>query len=120
MLSKLSRRRLIELFIKHRYLYNQGNNTLAQLAVIPVEKIAIVAATAKYLIGDHVSMTVIYIAGGTYLCYRVFIRWFIGFLWHKEDAYDLETEWNRGKVPPSRVEVINCEEIAKCIKEETK
>lgn len=105
--AKLSRRRLIEIFVRHRYFYNQGNNTLATLSVIPIEKIAIIAASVKYLLGDHISSWVIYTAAGAYLVYRVLVRWMIGYIWHRSDGYDIESEWNKGKVPPSRVEVIN-------------
>ena len=118
MMSKLSRRRLIELFIKHRYWYNQGSNVFAQVAVIPLEKLAIVAATTKYFLGDHISNEVIYVLGGIYLIWRVGARWLIGYIWHREDAYDLESEWNKGKVPPSRTEIINCRELACEIREE--
>lgn len=115
MLAKVTRRKLIELFVRHRYFYNQGNNTLATLSVIPIEKVAIVAGATKYLLGDHVSNELIYTLGGAYLIYRVVIRWIIGFIWHRSDGYDIESEWNRGKVPPSRVEIINCDEIARCV-----
>lgn len=108
--AKLSRRRLIEIFVRHRYFYNQGNNTLATLSVIPIEKIAIIAASVKYLLGDHISSWVIYTAAGAYLVYRVLVRWMIGYIWHRSDGYDIESEWNKGKVPPSRVEVINWED----------
>jgi hypothetical protein len=117
LLAKLSRRRMIEVFVRHRYFYNQGNNTLATLSVIPIEKIAIIAASVKYLLGDHISSGVIYTAAGAYLVYRVLIRWGIGWLWHRSDGYDIESEWNKGKVPPSRVELINPEDIALAIEE---
>jgi hypothetical protein len=108
--AKLSRRRLIEIFVRHRYFYNQGNNTMTTLSVIPIEKIAIIAASVKYLLGDHISSWLIYTAAGVYLVYRVLVRWVIGYIWHRSDGYDIETEWNKGKIPPSRVEIINWEE----------
>jgi hypothetical protein len=108
--AKLSRRRVIELFVRHRYFYNQGNNTMTTLSVIPIEKIAIILAVAKYLLGDHVDMKLVYAAAGAYFIWRIGLRWVIGYIWHRSDGYDIETEWNKGKVPPSRVEVINWEE----------
>lgn len=109
------RRRLIAVFVRHRYFYNQGNNVLATTSIIAIEKVAIIMAAAKYVLGDHVDTTLVYIAAGVYFTWRIVVRWLIGFYWHRSDGYDVETEWNRGKVPPSRVEMINCEELAAAI-----
>ena len=109
---KASRRKLISSFIKHRYWFNQGSNTFAAASIVPFEKVALYAAAAKYLLGDHVSPWLLYPALGAYFVWRVCSRWLVGYLWHYSDGYDVETEWNRNKVPPSRVEMINSEELA--------
>lgn len=109
---KASRRHLIEFFVRHRYWFNQGNGAFASLPWPPVEKIAIVAGVVKYLVGGQVSNWWILSCFVVYCVWRFGSRWFIGWFWHGSDGYDIETEWNRGKVPPSRVEVINVDELA--------
>ena len=52
--------------------------------------------------------------------YRVVSRWAIGYFWHNSDGYDIESEWNKGKIPPGRVEIINIDELAKKVAKELK
>ena len=109
---KATRRRMICWFVKHRYWLNQGNSSVASLPWPPLEKMAVVGAVAKYLLGDHINNWWILVGFGVYCIWRFGIRWVIGWAWHGNNGYDIETEWNRGKVPPSRVEVINVDELA--------
>ena len=111
-LSRLNRRKLLDLFVRHRYLLNQGNNVVASLPWPPIEKVAIVAAAAKYLLGDRIPDVVIIVMFLVYCVFRVALRYGIGYLWHRDDGYSIETLWNRGKVPPGRVEIINIDELA--------
>lgn len=103
---------LISSFIRHRYWFNQGTNVMASTSVLPLEKVAVVAGVGKYLFGDHVSPVLLYTVIGGYFVWRLVSRWLIGWYWHRHDGYTVETNWNRGKIPPGRVEVINVDELA--------
>lgn len=114
MLSKPARRRLIEGYIKHRYWYNQGSSSLGILDdMFPVEKAIIFVAGLSYIFsGEWVERLPIIIVGGILLAIRILGKWATGAFWHNSDGYDIETEWNRGKVPPGRAEVVNVEDLA--------
>jgi hypothetical protein len=102
-------------FVKHRYWLNQGNNVVASLPWPPLEKIAIVAAVAKYLLSGNVPDVWILVSFVIYCVWRVGIRWFIGWFWHRNNGYDIETEWNKGKIAPGRMEIINVDELAEAV-----
>jgi len=115
MKTKLAKRWLLKTFVKHRYWLNQGNNAFASVSAIPIEKVAVVMAAGKYLLGDHVDNWVLYGVFGLYCVWRFVSRWAVGWFWHRNNGYDIETEWNKGKIPPSRTEIINLDEIADAV-----
>jgi len=84
---------------------------MASVTVLPLEKLAIGAAALKYLFGEHVSPVVLYSLLGIYFVWRLMSRWLIGWFWHHSDGYTAETNWNKGKVPPIRAEIINVDEV---------
>jgi hypothetical protein len=112
------KRQVLTVFIRHRYWFQQGNNVFASLPWPPIEKAAIVAATVKYLFGSNIPDIWIGSAFIVYCVWRFMSRWMIGWFWHRNNGYDLETVWNRGKVPPSRVEIINPEAVAHAVRME--
>ena len=111
-ISKKTRHWLIEQFVKHKYWYNQGNSSLSVFDdMVPLAMITMGCAALKYILSDYIPLNIVYIVFGIFLVFRIFGKWYIGRFWHNNNGYDLETEWNKGKVPPSRVEVINTDEI---------
>jgi hypothetical protein len=115
MKGKLIKRWVIVQFVKHRYWFNQGNNAFASVSAIPIEKVAVIMAAGKYLLGDHVDTWIVYVVFGLYCVWRFLSRWAVGWFWHRNNGYDIETEWNKGKIPPSRSEIINVDEIAEAV-----
>lgn len=115
MRSKLLKRWVLVQFVKHRYWFNQGNSAFASVSAIPLEKVALVMAAGKYLLGESVDNWILYVAFGVYCVWRFASRWAVGWYWHRNNGYDIETEWNRGKIPPGRVEIINIDELAEAI-----
>lgn len=119
---KLTRRKAIEGFVKHRYWYNQGNSSFAWLDdALPFQKFVVLMGTisgtsfAFEYIRDDIILGAV---GATaILLVRAGLKWFTGRFWHYNDGYDIETQWNKGKVPPQRVELINADELAEQIAE---
>lgn len=114
-IPKVKRRRMIEGFVKHRYWYNQGSNALNTMDdLLPIEKVSIVLATWSgiiYLFKQGIGLEIVLgVIGGAFLLFlRAFGKWAVGWFWHHNDGYDVETEWNTGKVPPQRVKICGFE-----------
>jgi hypothetical protein len=119
-IPKRTRRNLIESFVKHRYWYNQGNSSFSWLDdAFPFQKFVVLAGSvsgasfafehlrADLLLGVGVAAVVLGVRAGG--------KWLVGWFWHYNGGYDVETEWNSGKVPPQRVEIINVEELAEVV-----
>jgi hypothetical protein len=115
MRSKLIKRWLLVKFVKHRYWFNQGNTAFASMSVIQVEKLAVIMAAAKYLIGQDIPNWIVYAFFGVYCIWRFLSRWLVGWFWHHNNGYDIESEWNKGKMPPGRMEIINIDELSEAI-----
>ena len=119
-IPKTVRRKLIEVFVKHRYWYGQGDQVMASTSVISVEKITIGIAAVKYIAGDSVGMAWVGIFIGVYFIWRVLSRWLIGYFWEKNGGYNVEAEWNKERVAPQRFYMLNLDDLAKRIAEEMK
>jgi hypothetical protein len=119
-IPKTKRRQAIEGFVRHRYWYNQGSNSFNWLDdVFPFSKFVLLvgAVSGTSFAFDKIRGDLIFglVVATLALALRAFGKWFIGRFWHYNDGYDVETQWNKGKVPPQRVELINSEELAEQI-----
>ena len=114
LIPKQRRRNLLVKFVKHRYWYLQGSNSLNVTDdMIPIEKITIFIAGWTYIIsGAWREARWVIIGGAIFFVCRIFVKWFTGYFWHNSDGYEVETEWNKGKVPPGRAEVVNGDALA--------
>uniref|UniRef100_A0A6M3LGL1 Uncharacterized protein n=1 Tax=viral metagenome TaxID=1070528 RepID=A0A6M3LGL1_9ZZZZ len=115
-LSKQTRHKFIELFVKHRYWYEQGHVVTAGFKIVTLMEILGVVAFCKYMFGD-LPIGVFVFCGLVWFPVRTLVYWLIGKFWHDNGGYKIQTDWNMGKVPVGRVEVVNLEELAALIVE---
>lgn len=92
--------------MKHKFLYQQGTNTVAAFRVISFEKIVAGVACIKIIFGEINPWWIGSLALGYYIV-RTIIHWMIGYFWEETNGYEIESEWNKDRIPPTRVYVMD-------------
>lgn len=98
----------IRFYIKHNALHDKGANVVAAFRLIQFEKIVAGMAFLK-IIWPEIDPLWVGLAGCIYYPGRTFFNWLVGLYWEVADGYDEEVAWNRERMAPTRVYVMDPE-----------
>lgn len=110
-ISKVKRHSLIERYVRWEYWYIQGLQVVSSFKLTSVVELLGIIAFCKYFFGDP-PYAILIIVAVVWIPLRSWGYWALGRFWHDGDGYTIQTQWNKGKVPPGRTEVINADELA--------